>query len=96
MRDLSPILLASGLFRVLLWITIAIIGYQRRRLLPLAYGVLAALVASVHAVTGAHGDLPDPLEDTGALLATPVAALILASVLVTRSTVRLHRGRWLL
>lgn len=96
MRDLSPVLLASGLLRVGLWAAIAVIGYRRRRLLPLAYGILAALIAAVNAVRGAHGDLPDPLEDTSVLLSTPVAALVLASVLVTRSTVRLRHGRWLL
>lgn len=89
----DPVLLIAGLARVVVWATIAVIGYRQRRAIPLAFGALAATTSVVFAISNAHGHVPGVVTDASAFVALPIVMLILMGVVVTRPTLRAPRGR---
>lgn len=90
---MDPILLIAGLARVCVWVAIAIIGYRQRRLLPLAFGSLAAFTSMVFAITNAHGEIPAWLMDGSSFLALPIAVMILMGVMVTAPVLMAPKSR---
>lgn len=93
--SVDPVLLIAGLARVFVWGAIAIIGYQQRRVLPLAFGTLAVFTSSIFAIANAHGEVPKLLTDASTFLALPISVLILIGVMVTRPTLPAPRAkRW--
>lgn len=94
---LDPLLFAFGVARIGLWVAIAAFGYRQRRVLPLAYGGVAALTSTVFAISNAHGHVPGVLTDISTIVALPIVIAILASVHATRSVTPLkHRRGWYL
>lgn len=93
MAEVEPVLLVAGFARVCVWLAIAVIGYQQRRLLPLLFGALAALTSVVFAISNARGEVPRLLMDLSSFLAFPIAVLILMGVMVTRPTLPAPRSR---
>lgn len=92
-KDVDPLLLASGVARIGIWLAIAIIGYRRRRVLPFTFGAAAAVTSVTFAISNAHGHVPGILTDASTFAALPIAALILAGVVLTAPMERV-RGHW--
>jgi hypothetical protein len=78
-----PMLLIAAL-KVSVWLAILTVAARQRRLLPLIYAPLGIIATLVRGLSDAHANLPGWAPQAAAFVGTPIAALILASLLVTR------------
>lgn len=91
---LDPLILSVGIARVAVWAAIIIVGWRGRRVLPILFGVLGAVISTIFSFLNAGEDLPRWLDLTGAFLALPTAVLVLIFVLSSVPIVRWRRDGW--
>lgn len=92
MHDASVTLLAVAAVKATIWLAILVVAARQRRLLPLAYAPLGVIATLARGLDDAHVALPDWAPQIAAFVSTPIACLILASLLVTEPTTRARSG----
>lgn len=93
MQHISIALLLVGAAKTAVWLAILAVAADQRRLLPITYAPLGVIASTVRSLTDAHVHIPAWSTQAAAFVGTPIAFLLLASLLVTRPTIR-ARGTW--
>jgi hypothetical protein len=86
-------LIVVAILKVSVWVAIGVVAWRQRRLLPAIYAPLGVFVQTVRGLSDTHEHALWTVQ-AAAFIATPIACMILASLLVTKPISPIRGGRW--